>query len=168
MRRFLAAFGESASSLGIAIAAICLITIVGINFANVVARYVFNSPFSWAEEAMIFIAIAGVFWGAIAVAWRDVDIRIETFIDLTTGRTRHVLRIITNLISIFVLSWLFLIGRRVTFQVFEFDLRSPALNMPMWIPHAALISGLLLIILTIFARQFAPARPDVKAPGNRG
>lgn len=164
MRRFLTWFGDNISNAGLAVAASALIAIAAINGANVVARYAFRAPFSWAEEAMVFISIAAVFWGAIAVAWREIDIRIDTFVDLTSGRTRQVLRIITSLISIGVLSWLFLIGKRVTFQVFEFDLRSPALNLPMWIPHAAFISGLLLIILMILVRLLTPARSESKTP----
>ena len=41
------------------IAALSLLCIVAINGANVVARYLFGSPFSWAEELMLFLMILG-------------------------------------------------------------------------------------------------------------
>ena len=60
------------------IAALSLLCIVAINGANVVARYFFGSPFSWAEELMLFLMILGVFTGAVAVTWRNLHIRIDT------------------------------------------------------------------------------------------
>ena len=51
------------------------------NGVNVVARYFFGSPFSWAEELMLFLMIFGVFAGGIAVTWRNQHIRIETIIE---------------------------------------------------------------------------------------
>jgi len=168
VKRILVGFGESISSFCLAIAAACLFVIVAINGANVVARYVFFAPFSWAEEAMLFIMIAGVFWGAVAVAWRQVDIRIDAFVTRTSGRVQQLVRLIATLISIVILFWLFRVGSRVALQLFNFDQRSTALNLPMWIPHVAFASGLLLIILMMIARLLAPAPTDANASGKDG
>ena len=172
MRRFLVGFGESVSAIGLIVAAICLIVIVIINGANVVARYLFSSPFSWAEEAMVYILIAGVFWGAIAVAWRQADICIDIFISYATGRARQMLQIGTNLISIAILCWLVFVSARVTIQLGTFDLRSTALNLPMWIPNTAFVSGLLLVVLMMAARLCAPrdneSRPSDQASDEDG
>ena len=65
----------------LAIAAGALLCIVAINGANVVARYLFGTPFSWAEELMLFLMILSVFSGAIAITWRNLHIRIDTFVD---------------------------------------------------------------------------------------
>ena len=166
MRRFLLGLGGTVSGIGLAVAGASLLIVVAINGANVVARYVFRSAFSWAEEAMLYVMIAGVFWGAIAVAWRQVDIHIDAFVSLASGRLRVVLRIVANLISIVVLCLLFQVSTRVTLQLYSFGQRNDALDMPVWIAHTTFASGLLLIILMMVARLFVPA--DTQASDKDG
>jgi TRAP-type C4-dicarboxylate transport system permease small subunit len=171
VRRFIVSFGERTSRLGLFVAAACLIVVVLINGANVVARYLFHAAFSWAEEAMLFFMIAGVFWGAVAVAWRQAEIRIDAFVARTGQRAQRVLDLIASLIAIAILVWLLLVGWRVTSQLFAFDQRSTAMNLPMWIPHSALGSGLLLLILMTIARLFVhrdAGRPADQAPDKCG
>ena len=165
MRRFLVGFGNGISGLGLFVAAAGLILIVAINGANVVARYVFFAPFSWAEEAMLYIMIASIFWGAIAVAWRQVDICIDAFVNLTTGRLHRILRVTVSLISIAIVFSLFFVSSRVALSMFSFDQRSDALHLPIGIPHSAFAAGLLLVILMMAARLLAPVpRPDAQSP----
>jgi C4-dicarboxylate transporter, DctQ subunit len=147
------------------VAGACLVIDVAINGANVVARYIFLQPFSWAEEAMVYIMIAGVFWGAAAVAWRQVDIRIDAFVQLASGRLRTLLNTLATLVSLVVLCTLFEKSLSVTAQLYAYGQRNDALNMPVWIAHSAFASGLLLIILMVIARLFAPEAPDERAPG---
>ena len=64
MRGFLVGFGNRISGLGLMVAAVGLLLVVAINGVNVVARYVFRSPFSWAEESMLYIIIGSISWGA--------------------------------------------------------------------------------------------------------
>ena len=168
MPQLLLGFGRTISSIGVTIAGLCLIIDVAINGANVFAHYVFTQPFSWAEEAMVYIMITGVFWGGAAVAWRQIDIRIDAFVNLASERLRSILQILATLISIVILCSLFQASLRVTSQLYGFGQRNDALNMPVWIAHAAFASGLLLIILTTIARLLAPDKPDAHAPDKEG
>ena len=86
------------------IAALSLLCIVAINGANVVARYFFGSPFSWAEELMLFLMILGVFTGAVAVTWRNLHIRIDTLVDRLPPRLRRVVSVIATLASVAILT----------------------------------------------------------------
>ena len=160
MRQFLLRFGRTISGIGLAVAGACLVIVVIINGANVIARYAFRSAFSWAEEAMVYIMIAGVFWGAAAVAWRQADIHIDAFVNLATGRLRAVLRTLATLISIAILCSLFQVSLRVTSQLYSYGQRNDALDMPVWIAHSTFASGLLLIVLMMVARLFVPAEPQ--------
>lgn len=162
MRRILLCFGDGVSAIGVTIAAVCLIAIVVINGVNVAARYAFRAPFSWAEEAMIYLMITGIFWGAIGVAWRQMDIRIDAFVNLASGRRQLLLRTVATMISIFVLSWLLLAGIKVATVLFKVDQRSTALDLPMWVPHIAFASGLLLAILMMFVRLLVPADTETQ------
>lgn len=163
MRRQILGFGRTISGIGITIAALCLIIDVVINGANVVARYVFYRPFSWAEDAMVYIMITGVFWGGAGAAWRQIDIHIDAFVNLAGPRLRTALRLLSTLIAIVVLSTLFQVALRVIAQLYGYGQRNDALGMPVWIAHAAFASGLLLILLMTVARLFAP-RDDADTP----
>jgi TRAP-type C4-dicarboxylate transport system permease small subunit len=164
LRQLLRGFGRTISGIGLAVAGVCLVIDVAINGANVAARYVFRQPFSWAEEAMVYIMIAGVFWGGAAVAWQQVDIRIDAFINLATGRLRAFLQLLTTSISIVILCLLFQMSLRVTTQLYNFGQRNDALNMPVWIAHSAFASGIFLIILMTIARLLAPEDAKPHAP----
>jgi TRAP-type C4-dicarboxylate transport system permease small subunit len=168
LRQVLLGFGRTISGIGLSVAGASLLIVVAINCANVVARYVFRSAFSWAEESMVYIMIAGVFWGGAAVAWRQVDIHIDAFVNLATGRLHAVLRTLATLISIAVLCSLFQVSLRVTAQLYGFGQRNDALNMPVWIAHSTFASGIFLIILMSIARLFAPENLNVHAPGKDG
>ena len=169
MRRQILGFGRTISGIGVTIAALCLIIDVIINGANVVARYVFYQPFSWAEDAMVYIMIAGVFWGGAAAAWRQIDIHIDAFVNLAAPRLRATLRLLANLIAIAVLGTLFEVGLRAIIQLYGYGQRNDALGMPVWIAHAAFASGLLLILLMSIARLFAPQDDaDTPAQGKDG
>ncbi len=156
MKRFFIGFGNSVSGLGLMVAAGGLVLVVAINFANVVARYVFRSPFSWAEESMLYIIIASVSWGASAVAWRQLDICIDAFVRFAGGHLRRVLQTVASLISAIILLALFLLSCKTAWSMYSVNQLSDALRMPMWIPHAVFAVGLLLVFLMISVRLLVP------------
>ena len=86
--------GEALTRVCLAIAAISLLSIVAINGANVIGRYFFGRPFSWAEELMLYLMILGVFSGGIAVTWRNMHIRIDTVVERTSPPVQRVARVL--------------------------------------------------------------------------
>ncbi|MGB6341420.1 MAG: TRAP transporter small permease subunit, partial [Xanthobacteraceae bacterium] len=42
------------------VAAVCLISSVAINFANIIGRYIFSISIPWAEEIMLFLMVGCV------------------------------------------------------------------------------------------------------------
>jgi TRAP-type C4-dicarboxylate transport system permease small subunit len=134
------------------IAAIALLGIVLINGANVVARYFFGSPFSWAEELMLFLMILGVFTGAVAVTWRNLHIRIDTLIDRLPPTLRRVVSVIATLASIAILSIVMVASFRLVALLASMDQRSDALHAPSWIPQSFVTIGLGLMALMMLAK----------------
>src|SRR5690242_10720650 len=92
--------GEGLTQFVLAVAAVSLLSIVAINGANVVARYLFRSPFPWGEELMLFLMILAVFASAIAVTWRNMHIRIDTFVERASPPVRRAALVIGTIISI--------------------------------------------------------------------
>jgi TRAP-type C4-dicarboxylate transport system permease small subunit len=134
------------------IAALSLLGIVVINGANVVLRYFFGSPFSWAEELMLFLMILGVFTGAVAVTWRNLHIRIDTIVDRLPPAWRRAVSVVTTLASIAILAVVVVASSRLVALLQEMDQRSDALNAPSWIPQSFLTIGLSLVALMMAAR----------------
>jgi TRAP-type C4-dicarboxylate transport system permease small subunit len=158
--------GNLLTRVCLAVAASALLCIVAINGANVIARYLFGSPFSWAEELMLFLMILSVFSGAIAVTWRNLHIRIDTFIDLAPFAVRQAALVIGALVSTGAIVIIVAASARLVMALYEIDQRSDALELPSWIPQSFLTVGLAVIALLIavrtiltLVRSAAPASP---------
>jgi|SRR5688572_8907296 TRAP-type C4-dicarboxylate transport system permease small subunit len=157
--------GEGLTQFMLAIAAASLMCIVAINGANVVARYLVRSPFPWAEELMLFMMILAVFAGAIAVTWRNLHIRIDTFIDHASPAMRRIAFVAGSIIAIGGIATVVAASTRVVILLYELDQRSEALDVPSWIPQSfvpiglgtiALIMGVKLVLALIEAHRTAP------------
>ena len=141
--------GDGLANICLAIAGVALITIVAINGANVVARYLFRTPFSWAEELMLFLMIFSVFAGAIAVTWRNLHIRIDTFVDRMQPGARRTALAIGSVIAIAVIAVVTFHSGRIVSLLQMLDQRSDALSAPSWIPQSFVTIGLATIALII-------------------
>src|SRR5262249_36809157 len=70
-RRSLFCLGARIADIGLWAGAAALLAIVALNAVNIVLRYFFRTPLSWAEEAMLYLMILGVYVGAVSVAWQQ-------------------------------------------------------------------------------------------------
>lgn len=143
--------GDSISRVCLAMAATALLAIVSINFANVVGRYGFGSPFSWAEESMLFLMIVVVFAAVPAVTWRNQHIRIDMLSERLRPSRRSMLLLAVAIISIAIFATVSLSGLEIVLLLREFDQRSDALHLPIWIPQGFLSAGMALSALLVLA-----------------
>ena len=164
LQRVVDRIGDGLANICLAIAAIALLCIVAINGANVIARYVLNKPFSWAEELMLFLMILSVFAGAIAVTWRNLHIRIDTFIERMPPAVHRAALIIGSLISIAVILIVAHSSARIVSLLHMLDQRSDALSAPSWIPQSFVSVGLGTIALIIAVKLGMSLLPRAAAP----
>ena len=149
------------TQLCLALAGVSLLLIVAINGANVAARYLFRAPFPWAEELMLFMMILAVFSGAIAVTWRNLHIRIDTFIDRAPPAVRLAAIAISTGISIGAIAVVTYASLRIVVLLYELEQRSDALRAPSWIPQSFVPIGLGVIAL-LMAVKFVLAVLDAR------
>jgi TRAP-type C4-dicarboxylate transport system permease small subunit len=168
LQRIVDLVGDGLANICLAVAGMALIVIVAINGANVVARYLFGSPFSWAEELMLFLMILSVFAGAIAVTWRNLHIRIDTFLERMPPAARRTALAIGSLISIAVIGVITFHSGHIVSLLRTLDQRSDALQTPSWIPQSFVTIGLGTIVLIIAVKLamslLCPAAPTADAP----
>ncbi len=157
--------GDLVAQSCLAVAAAALLGVVAINGANVIARYVFVSPFSWAEELMLFLMILSVFSGAIAITWRSMHIRIDTFIDLAPRLVRQAALAIGALVSIAAILTIVFASARIVSILYQLDQRSDALDLPSWIPQSFLTIGLAVTALMIAVRTLQALARGTKPAG---
>jgi C4-dicarboxylate transporter, DctQ subunit len=145
--RGLARLAAHVSAAGLWLAAAALLAIVVLNTINIVLRFVFFAALPWAEEAMLFLMIFGVYAGAVTAAWQQAHIRIDTIVNLGPPRWRRGLAMVSTLLLAAILVPVVLASYRVVSLLFELEQRSDALQLPMWIAQGVIPAALMLIIV---------------------
>ena len=113
--------GTRIADIGLCAGAAALLVIVVLNAVNIVLRYFFRSPLSWAEEAMLYLMIFGVYLAAISVAWQQAHIRIDAVLDFAPPARRRILHVVSTLVMAAVLVPVVLASFRVVALLFDFD-----------------------------------------------
>jgi TRAP-type C4-dicarboxylate transport system permease small subunit len=125
---------------------------IGINFANVVSRYLFGRPFFWTEEVLVFMVIWGVFLAMGTLAYQGEHLNM----DLVSSRFRGRPRLANNALMTLSLLACCAIVAYESFELVTTFARSGevsvASGVPMAVPHAAVLAGFLLMALGVLAR----------------
>jgi TRAP-type C4-dicarboxylate transport system permease small subunit len=141
-----------------------MIAAVAINAANVIGRYAFGSPIFWAEEAMVYLTVWGIFIGLVAVTFDHSHICMDLFSSRLPLRVRVALdRAIAA--TLFV-TCLFVAAQ--SWQIVRLFWTTGAVSnsaaIPKVIPHAALLIGFGLAGLAALARFVAKPAAPANAP----
>lgn len=123
------------------IGAVCL------NFANVVARYLFARAIFGADEIQTYAMVWMAFVGAAAVTWRNAHLRMDVLVAFLPPWARTALRaaeLVLMLATAAVVLWQ---SSLYVSQMASLGRRSDAAGIPMAIPHAAVGAGFGLIAL---------------------
>lgn len=138
-----------------AAAGIMLMLSVGINFANIVGRYVFSVSLYWAEEAMLFLMIGCVFLGAAQAGWLGRHIRMDVVISLLPPRLRKIFDLLSDLVTIATCVAVAVFAWPVMTMLYDLDQRSETANIPLVIPQSAVPVGLVLMAILVAVRLIA-------------
>jgi TRAP-type C4-dicarboxylate transport system permease small subunit len=144
-----------------AVAGICLLGSVAINFANIIGRYFFSVSIPWAEEIMLFLMVGCVFTGCCAVAWEGRQIRMDVVVGMMPAKVQQFLAVLSELVMIAAAAAVTVFAWPVISQLAAFDERSQAANFPLVIPQAMVPIGYTLMALLVAIRLMRrPPRPD--------
>lgn len=115
---------------------------VAINFANIIGRYVVHAPLEYAEEVMLYLMIGFVFLGGARVAAGGMHIRMDIFLRMMPERIQSVLLFASELLLVVACLVLTAFSWPTIAQLYDFDQRSVAADIPMYIPQAMVPIGL--------------------------
>lgn len=116
-----------------AMAALCLITL-----GNVVARYLTNYSFAFTEEYSIALMVVVTMLGASFATAADRQIRITWFASLLPSAGERAAEIIATLAVVAMFVLLLVLGGRLVWDEYRFEVTSPGLGEPQWIYTLAL------------------------------
>jgi TRAP-type C4-dicarboxylate transport system permease small subunit len=145
-----------------AICGVLVLAAVAINVVNVVGRYVFDAPVSWAEEVMSYGIIWGVFIAVAAITYQGNHLRMDLLVLSARGWFARMLGALTLVLivgcSLFVMMQSFKIVRlyAATWET------SMGARIPLVYAHSALLVGFFLMALAaiVRARNYLTSRFD--------
>ena len=160
------------------IAAVFMFAIMMIVFGDVIMRYVFNKPFSWAYDLISMYLMAGVFFLVLSEAYTtrahvSVDILQQKF----SPPMIRLSEIVTCVVGITVFSLITYLGFLRTVDSFQSaDVMAGAIPWPMWpsigmVPFGAglitlrLTAHLIGHVLSLATGRAVIALPAAHAPG---
>lgn len=138
-----------------ALATACLVAMVVIVAAGVVARYVFFASLTWGEETSIWLFLFVIFLGLPLAISRDKTLRLGGLENRLSGAPRAALRFANDVIVAYVLILIILGARQVVERVGGV---TPVLAMPMGIPFAVLVASAAAALVMLAVRLDAQGR----------
>jgi len=85
------------------IAVLCMVLILVLVVAQVVMRYVFNSPLTWSEELAVFVMIWLTFIGSLICMRDNEHIEVTILVDHMPRALQRIVMVFSRLASIFFL-----------------------------------------------------------------
>lgn len=135
------------------IAAIFMFAIMIIVFSDVVMRYAFNRPFSWAYDLIALYLMAGVFFLVLSEAFTShAHVSVDILQQRLPPAAVRVTELVTSIIGMIVFSLIAYLGYLRAIESFQAgDVMAGAIPWPMW-PSIALVpfgAGLLTLRLAL-------------------
>ncbi|MGH1464536.1 MAG: TRAP transporter small permease [Cognatishimia sp.] len=140
------------------LAAICLLAGVGINFANVVGRYVFSAPIFWAEEAMIFLVLWSIFPAFISVTASRAHLKMDLFLEFLSDRGRVRIERAGFVLGTGIMGFVAVQSWASISKLWKFQMKSISLEIPMVLPHGAVLLGFSMSALVAFLMIWRPLK----------
>jgi len=121
---------------------ILMLVIPSVMMLQIVIRYVFNFPLSWAEEFVRICFVWVVFMSACAALRRGEVVALDYVIKRLNRNLAFVLTLIGRLSVLVFLSFAIYSSADMTAFVFKRASYTAAMQFPMWIVYLALPVGL--------------------------
>ncbi|BDU40925.1 putative TRAP-type C4-dicarboxylate transport system, small permease component [Vibrio nigripulchritudo SOn1] len=135
------------------LSAATLVAMVGLVFANVVLRYVFDSGLAWSEEVSRIAFVWVVFLGIVIAYQENEHLAVDIVVSRLKGKTAKVMGVIRTIISVLVLLACVIGGYKLMLLTQGQGL--PSTGLPTGIIYLAGVLSCLAccVILLFFRRQ---------------
>ncbi len=131
---------------------VLMLSAIAINFANVIARRLFDAPFAWTEEVLVYIIVWMVFSGAVLVSWEGRHLRMDLLSSSLTGPARIAVNGLATAILIALCGYVIVHSAGAVATFARTGQSSIAAGIPMIVPHFAILLGFVLILVGTLIR----------------
>lgn len=136
-------------------ALLCLIT-----FANVLVRYLSNISFAFTEEISVWLMVVMTLFGSAAAFTRRQHIAITWFVGKLPPHARSLVGRWGLVASIVMFALLAVLGARMAWDDFAFDVTTPAMGLPQWLYTVWLPVLSLLVLWRVLQTFFRAGSAD--------
>lgn len=138
---------------GTVIASVFMFAIMMIVVGDVVMRYAFNQPFSWAYDMISLYLMAGLFYFVLSAAYAArAHVGVEILYEAMSGRLRFLVDVVISVVGCLVFALIAYVAYWRAEEAFQTgDVLSGAIPWPTW-PALALVplgAGLLALRLAL-------------------
>ena len=116
-------------------------------FVNVVLRYVFLAPISWAEELSLYLLVWIVFVGASVAVRTRGHVAIDLLPRMLSPDNRKRLALLVGMLNLVFLAVFFYFSAAHTLRVAAGGQVTPIMLAPMWLTYLAMPVGSALMFL---------------------
>ncbi len=116
-----------------AAAAACIGILALITFANVVVRYLTNISFAFTEEFSVFLMVVMCLVGSSSVMAKGGHLNISYLVEKLPGGPAYVVRLAATLMVCITFLGLVVLGARMAYDEYRYEVTSPGLGLPTWI-----------------------------------
>ena len=145
-----------------------LLFIITLNFANVIGRYIFNKSILGAEEIQVYIMVWMAFLGTGIVTWRNMHLRMDALSKLLPAAWQNVLRILELILCFIVVGYTIMQSWEYVSRMMMLGATSDVSHIAMWIPHASVLAGLVLIVIMLIAATITGGGSPLDADTGEG
>ena len=138
--------------------AIAFLFAIGLNFTNVIGRYLLGSSILWADEVQVFIMIAMTFLGAAVVTWRRQHLRMDVLAKMMPRPVQQLLKVLELILMLGLCSFILFESQDYAMRMYQLGRNSDSAGVPMWIPHGSLAIGFGLMVLACLAHGWIAVR----------
>jgi TRAP-type C4-dicarboxylate transport system permease small subunit len=123
------------------VAGAMMLAAILVNFANVIARYVFLRPFPWAEETMQFLDVWMVMLGAAVITRNGEHLRMDALFLFVPAGVRRALDALNTLLGIVLCLYVVVQAVQVVRLLSSTGQRSVIARIPMNVMYTSVVFG---------------------------
>lgn len=154
MRRLVEAVNRGAEVLVQIFLVVMVITV----FTQVIFRFVLQQPLSWSEEVARYVCVGIIWMGAAAVVREDGHPGMDLLTRSLPPAWQRGVQLLVNLMVAATFVTVAVTGSQLAYG--NMTQPSPAMELPMGIPYAAIPLSAVIILLNLICYVFFPKKAE--------
>jgi TRAP-type transport system small permease protein len=137
-----------------------LAAMVVVVFTQVIFRFIIQQPISWSEEVARYVFVGIIWMGAAVLVKDDGHPGMDLLTRSLPSSWRRAIRILVNLLVAATLGTVVVTGGQLMYA--NMSQPSPAMELPMGIPYAAIPLSAAIMLLNLVFYVFFPKQAEGK------